>query len=314
MDASLADVLDDEVARERMSDVPDDEKPARRVRRQSRAGADGVPALANTWATSADASAGWSAYRWQAATQCASTWSSGGRSVQHTSMTFGQRGANGQPRLRLAAGRFGFRLTVLAPALGAVGQRDRGDQQARVGVARLMDDFLDAAGLDHGAAIEHDDVLADLIGGGQVVRDVEDRDAEVAVQRLEAAEDGRAQRGVDHRDRLVGHDHARPAEQCARHADALALAAAELVREAAERLGRPKADPFERLLDQGPLLAPVVRQAESTERRGEHVVDAVERVEGLVRVLKDRLHLAAELHALPTRHGGQVLAAVEHLA
>ena len=41
-----------------------------------------------------------------------------------------------------------------------------------------------------------------------------------------------------------------------------------------------------------------MRQAKAFERRLEHVVDAIERVERLVRVLKDRLDLAPELASL----------------
>ena len=66
----------------------------------------------------------------------------------------------------------------------------------------------------------------------------------------QAVEDRGAQRGVDHRDRLVGDDQPRPEQQRARHHDALPLAAAELVRDSAPASPRDAARPPERLLDQ----------------------------------------------------------------
>ena len=57
----------------------------------------------------------------------------------------------------------------------------------------LLHDAADLADLGDGAAVEHDDVLADLVGGRQVVGDVYEREAERAVQLAEALEDGGAE-------------------------------------------------------------------------------------------------------------------------
>jgi hypothetical protein len=78
---------------------------------------------------------------------------------------------------------------------------------------RLLDDEADLAGLGDRPAVEDDDVLADLVRRRQVVRDVDQRDAEAAVQLAQALQDRRAQRCVDHRDRLVGDDQLRLQQQ-----------------------------------------------------------------------------------------------------
>ena len=78
------------------------------------------------------------------------------------------------------------------------------------------------------------------------MRDVDDRDPEILVQRPQAAQHQRAQRRIDHRDRLVGDQQARLQQQRARDHQALALAARQLVRKAAERVGVVQPDPVRR--------------------------------------------------------------------
>ena len=147
-------------------------------------------------------------------------------------------------------------------------------------------------------AIQHDDVVGHLIGGGQIVRDVDDRDAELLVQLAQRAQDGRAQRRIDHRDRLVGDDQLRAQQQRARHHDALALAAAELMRIAAEDLLGPQADRAQRVLDQAAAFGLRPGQTELRDRRRQHMIHPVERIVDLVRVLEDRLHVAPEVRAV----------------
>ena len=56
-------------------------------------------------------------------------------------------------------------------------------------------------------AVFHDhDAVADVVGGRQIVRDVDDGDAELVAKLLEQIDDRHAQRGVDHRHRLVRDD------------------------------------------------------------------------------------------------------------
>ena len=182
---------------------------------------------------------------------------------------------------------------------------DRADQQLCVGVLRRFHHQLDIAGLHNRGAVKHQDRVGDLIGRGEVVGDVQDRDSQLLVQLAQAAENGRAQRGVHHRHRLVGDDQPWAQQQRARHHDALPLPAGELVRIAAEDFLGTQADGAQCLLDQPSSLRPCRRQTEFAHRRRQHVVHPVERIVDLVRVLEDRLHLAAELPSLRGRQLGQ---------
>ena len=99
-------------------------------------------------------------------------------------------------------------------------------------------------------------------------------------------------RDVEGRDRLVGDDQLRLDRERPGDADALALAARELVRVAVDVLG-VEADQLEQLLHPGLLLALV--QAVHAQRRADRIVaDRVPRVERGVRVLEDHLHVAAD--------------------
>jgi len=140
------------------------------------------------------------------------------------------------------------------PVAMGVGIGDRADQQLRIGMLGIAHDVLGSTGLGDHAAIEHDDVLADLIGRGQIVCDVNQRDSKFLVKLAQVAQDGRSQRGVDHRDRLIGDDNSWTDQKCARHHDALALPAAQLVRIAAERLFRPQTDGAQGFRDHPPRL------------------------------------------------------------
>jgi hypothetical protein len=54
---------------------------------------------------------------------------------------------------------------------------------------RIADDLLDVAGFGDQAAVEDDDVLADLIRSGQVVRNVDQRDPEIVVKLAQVGQD-----------------------------------------------------------------------------------------------------------------------------
>src|SRR5215212_3988499 len=170
------------------------------------------------------------------------------------------------------------RALLTLPLTARVGVRDGANQELGVGMARVADDLLDAAGLRDGAPVQHHDVLADLVRGRQVVGDVDQRNAELAIQLHEAGEDRGAQRGIHHRDRLVGDDDARADDQGAGHHHPLALPPAELVRVPSERLLGPQADGLERLLNQRSFAGPGRCQPELADRRLEHLIDLVEGV------------------------------------
>ena len=137
-------------------------------------------------------------------------------------------------------------------------------------------DLLDVAGLGDQAAVEHDDVLADLIRGGQIVRDVDQRNPEFVVKFAKARQNGRSERSVDHRDRLIGYDNARADQQGTRHHDPLALTPAQLVRIAAEGLLGPQADDATVSSIMRLAFAPGVRQSEFRTGSFEDMVDPIE--------------------------------------
>ena len=90
--------------------------------------------------------------------------------------------------------------------------------------------------------------VGDVAHDVQVVRDEDVGEPELALQVLEQVEDLRLHRDVERRDRLVADDQLRVDRERAGDADALALAAGELVREAVVVL-RVEADDLEQLLD-----------------------------------------------------------------
>ena len=134
------------------------------------------------------------------------------------------------------------------------------------------------------------------------MRDVDDRDAEIVAQRLEQVDDRHAQRGVDHRDRLVGDDQRR-ARRSARARSRCAAA------------GRPTAragsGPAPRRATARPCAAPrrpcastsarAARVGEAARGHEQIAVDALQRIERLERVLEDRLHLPHEGEPLAPR-------------
>ena len=125
-------------------------------------------------------------------------------------------------------------------------------------------------------------------------------------------EDLGADGDVKSRDRLVGDDEGGAEGEGPGQADALALAAGELVRIAVHRPGA-EADLFEQLLDAlTPFLA--VADAVDGEGLGEDLVDAHARIEGRVGVLEHELHLLADSTKAAVAELGQVVAVEPDLA
>ena len=178
----------------------------------------------------------------------------------HVRAAGGERAA---PR-RLAFGPRGRLVQV--PRLVGVGRRHRVDQRAGIGMTRRVDHRLRVPRFHDPPAVEDHHGLGHLIGGGQVVGDVDERDALVAVEPVERFQDRGTQRGVDHRDRLVGQDDRRPDGQRPCDHDALALAAGQFVGMLAQGLARAQAHRLKRGLDHGIGLAIRTGQAEGLER------------------------------------------------
>ena len=123
--------------------------------------------------------------------------------------------------------------------------------------------------------------------------------SELPLELQDQIEDADPDRHVEHRDRLVGEDHARLDGQRARDRDALALAARELVRVLLRDLvGRHEADAREQLAH-----APVDRAARADavdlQRPRDVVIDALDRIERRERILEDHLHVRAVVEQRP---------------
>ena len=103
---------------------------------------------------------------------------------------------------------------------------------------RLLVDLVPRPDLDDLAEVHDGDAVGDVAHDRQIVRDEEVRQAEAALQLLEQVDDLRPDRHVERRHRLVEHDQLRVERERARDADALALAARELVRVAVRVLRR----------------------------------------------------------------------------
>ena len=102
--------------------------------------------------------------------------------------------------------------------------------------------------LDHLAEVHDHHAVGDVADDVEVVRDEDVGEAELPLQVLQQVEDLGLDRDVERGDRLVADDQLRVDRERARDADALALAARELVREAVVVL-RVEADDLQQLLD-----------------------------------------------------------------
>ena len=174
-----------------------------------------------------------------------------------------------------------------------IGLRHRREQRARVGVLGALVDGLGRSHLDDPAAIHHRDARADVPHQPQVVGDEQVGQREARLQVDEQVDDLRLDRHVERRHRLVGDDQRRVERERAGQADALPLAAAELVRVAPPQLGI-EADVREQLGDPRRALG-LRADAVDDQRLLDDRLDAHPRVERRVRILEDHLHVPPRL-------------------
>ena len=131
---------------------------------------------------------------------------------------------------------------------GSVPVRGTADSSAAVyGCFGRVVDLLAVADLDEPPEVHDRDPVGDLAQHGEVVRDEDVRQLEVLLQVAEEVQHLRLDRDVERRHGLVAHDQLRRERERARDADALPLAARELVRVAVVVLGA-EADALEQLL------------------------------------------------------------------
>ena len=129
---------------------------------------------------------------------------------------------------------------LAAPA--RVGHRDRREQRVRVGMARAAEELPRSAPLDDPAEVHHRHAVGEVPTTARSCEMKRYVSAELAPAVAQQVQDLRLDRDVERGDRLVADDELRAERERARDADALALAARELVRVALpprRRAGRP---------------------------------------------------------------------------
>ena len=241
-------------------------------------------------------------------------WSSGGSSVRQISWAFQQRVWKRHAGRRVdRAGHVAGEADPLAGlAAPGVGHRDGREHRHGVGVARAVVEVVAVADLDDLAEVHHGDPVRDVAYDGQVVRDHHVGQVELLLEVLEQVDhlglDGDVERG----DRLVGHDQLRLERERAGDADALALAAGELVRVAVVVL-RVQPDGLQQVLHRL-LPATLGLDVLQPERRTDDLADGVPRVQRGVRVLEDHLDVATQRAHLPVGEVRDVVALEGDLA
>ena len=119
--------------------------------------------------------------------------------------------------------------------------------------------------LDDPSQIHHRHAAADVPHEPQIVRDEQVGQLQSLLQIHQQVDDLRLDGDVERRDRLVGDDERRVERERAREADALALAAAELVRIARE-LRRIEPDQLEQLARRAPARSGFVPMSMDDQR------------------------------------------------
>ena len=164
-------------------------------------------------------------------------------------------------------------------------------------------------GLDHAAQVHHRGPVADVADDAQVVGDEQVGQPEVALEPLEQVDDLGLDRDVERADRLVRDDQVGLQGEGPGDADALPLAARELVR-IARGVGRVEPDGREQLPDALAALG-WLADVVDVEWLGDDPAGGHPRIEAGVRVLEDHLHPLAQAAQLGTLDLGHVLAVEE---
>ena len=138
-------------------------------------------------------------------------------------------------RMEGAAGRRIQRRRQLAldRPVGAPARRQRRqllEQRLRVRMIGALEDLVGGRQLDHAAQVHDGHAVRDVADHAEVVADEQVRQVQLAAQPLEQVQHLRLDRHVQRRHRLVADDDGGLERQRARDANALALAARELVR------------------------------------------------------------------------------------
>ena len=209
---------------------------------------------------------------------------------------------------------FAGQADVDIPFVGGVGHGNRVNQQLHVGMLRRVDHIDRRASLRRRALIQHINLIADLISRAQIMRDIKERNIMVVAQAQHGIKDRGAQGGVDHGHRFVGYDQARLDHIGPGHHDALALAAAELMRVFAQDILAIQTDHVQAGFHHVAVFALIVGKAEVRVDQIKDMVDAVKGIVNAEGILKDRLHIAPVDLQLGIAHVGDVFAIKDDVA
>ena len=212
------------------------------------------------------------------------------RSARARAGSAGGSGSRSAPARRRAARRRRTRAPAVGPRARA--RRD-GDQRLRVRVLRALEHVRGGAQLDDAPEVHHRDAVAERPGQPDVVGDQEQRQAARAAQAEQQVQHLRAHGDVERRDGLVAHEPGRLGRERAGDRDALALAARQLVRVAVPEALRGR-EPGVLERTRGAQHAVAARHALHAQRLLHELAHAHARVERLVRILEDHLHLPAQ--------------------
>ena len=159
---------------------------------------------------------------------------------------------------------------------------------------RVVEQLLAGRDLDQPAEIHHRDPVAQMAHHREVVADEQIGQMELGAQILEQVDDLRLDRDVERRDRLVADHELGIERQRPGDADALALAAAHLVRVAVGEAARQAAQ-AEDLVDARLERGRGAMGAVDVERLADDLAHLHARIERGIGVLEDRLHAAAKV-------------------
>ena len=158
----------------------------------------------------------------------------------------------------------------------------------------MVEQRVGRSALDDLAEVHHRDAIADVPDDVQVVRDEDESDPQPLAQLFEQVDYLRLDRRIERRDGLVGDQHLRADRERARDADALALAAAQRVRQVVLQ-PRREADRQQQLVDPVGALAARRRQRMHLQHFAERLRQAHARIERRVRVLEHHLDTTGAL-------------------
>ena len=164
-----------------------------------------------------------------------------------------------------------------------------GEEALGVGVGGMVGDLFGGAFLDEFAVLQNGDLVADMLDDGEVVGNEEVGETELVLQVHEEVHDLGLNGDVEGADRLVADDEFGFDGEGPGDADPLALAAAELVGEAAG-VGGIEPDQLEEFRDARGAVGGGHFRKMNLKRLREDGANAEPGVEGVVRVLKDHLN------------------------